>query len=425
MCCIGFGGRLVIAGGRMGTRVGLTTLESTFSKSEKTKKWIQHITSSIGPLGAVSPFVTESVTALCASRATLTATPDRFSADSLRDANLLWTYMQYQLEPKPTGFGAPSARSRFISYLWRQALPAADPSSPVLAYVDCVVRGDMRGSIEVARSNPALHPVSMAIASIHSAEFFREAILAYTASMTKEPKGGPLEQETLLDVLKVCINAFASTGPATTALPNLEHWKLYACLIAVLVKPGETSSGGSSFLVRLADGLAKDANNPCAAHLCILLSNKRAALDSVDAGDAMLCLLGADHRDVSHFYRLLDSGPLQLSEVFEYTVRVNSGIPFFMALQPWKFAYASLLACDLGLFDLASRYLEIINAFVRAVPTGKYASFFRTGIRELEVRIAESKSHTASTGPQVGIADLGQATLGAIWGGIKAVTGSI
>jgi hypothetical protein len=102
-----------------------------------------------------------------------------------------------------------------------------------------------------------------------------------------------------------------------------------------------------------------------------------------------------------------------LSEVFEYASR-SGNVAFFTSLVPWKFAFAAMLAADMGIFELADRYLEIINACMRSVPAGRYSSFFRSALRDLELRIQGSKSSGVSMPAGAGIAD-------AIWGSIRAV----
>ena len=429
---IGFGGRLVMAGGLLGSRVKLGCLGETLGHSDRTRAWINEVKNAPCALGTVSDLTTETVQNFC--RSINGPVSDRFGIAGMKDSGQLMGYMSSQLNPKPTGLGALPVRTQFIANMWDQATHeySMDHSSVLFQYLDKVVRGDMRGSIEVAKSNPALHPICLAISSIHSAEFFRESILSFTQSLGISSGLGIDQPPSLIELVKTCLTAFASTGAASDVNPSvLSLWKLHMCLAAALVKPGDATGGGVNFLLRLGNSLCMQGNT-CGGHLCIILSNKGTALDSVDAHDSLMCLLGADHRDISHFYRLLDSGPIIISEFFEYVARFNSGpgvnnSTFFISLQPWKFAYASMLACDLGFFDLAERYVQVINAFVRAVPTSKYTLHFRNGLRDLEKRMHQSKeggnvatSDTTSSS-LVGISDVGQAALGAIWGSIKAV----
>jgi hypothetical protein len=240
-----------------------------------------------------------------------------------------------------------------------------------------------------------MHAISMAVASIHSAEFFRESILLFSANIGKALE---IEDSLLLDVIRVCITAFASTSGKILSdeYKIVELWKLYVPLIACLVKPETPAGGGVEFLVHLGDLLCQ-RDNICGGHICILLSGKRASLDSVDASDSLLCLVGANHRDISHFYRLLDPCAMHFSEIFEYCQRAGK-IDFFIPLQPWKYAYAAMLASDLGMFEIAEKYIQVVNAFVRAVPTGRYSVHFRNGLRDLESRINGSKPGVPSGG---------------------------
>ena len=414
-CAIGFGGRLVIGGGRFGHRIATATLGTVLGLAGMpTKHMIDEIKNCPSALGSVTPLTTEHVISYSASQI---ATSSAFTNGE--DANLLWKFFQSIMTAK---------RVDFLVSLWLSACEeyAVDTTAPLYTYVARIVEGNLREALQLG-SSLNLHAVSMAIASIHSAEFFRESILLFTTNMGQQ--SGTMQESVgdavLWEVVRVTITAFASTGslePLFESSHNqlIKHWKLYLCLVASLVRPdSQTTGGGSAFLLRLGD-LLVSRRNIAGGHLCILLSGRRTSLDSVDSSDALISLLGADHRDTAHFYRLLDPGPLQLSEVYEYATRVKSNVQFFVPLQPWKYAYASMLACDLGFFDIAEKYLEIINAYIRAVPTGKYSVHFRNGLRELELRIARANSHEP---PHVApsVVDVGQAALGAIWGGLTRI----
>ena len=435
-CSLGFGGRLVVGGGRFGPRLAMPTLNSVLSGAESTSKMMKDILALPGPLGNITLLTTEQVISFCRS------SPDL----SLRDSNHLWSFLQMLLlQTKNTErmgiFNQVSPRQQFLVSLWRECVEengfeGTNTNSILFRFVDQIVSGNISECIGMAKQiNPNLYPLAMAVASIHSAEYFRESVLAYTLSgerSSSQVAAAPLvESESdsiLLECLKISITAFASTANIETVLSGSlfslwigKYWKLFAALIGSLIKP--VSSGAVAFLVRLGELLCS-SKRVCAGHLCILLSGKSVSgvLDSVDSHDALICLLGADHRDIAHFNRLLDVGPLQLSEVYEYVVRsISPSTPFFVSLQPWKFAYASFL-CDLGHFDLAEKYLQVINAFSRAVPTNKYTPYFRSGVRELELRISVSKQSLSSSATySSGIAEIGQNPIGAIWGGIRAV----
>jgi hypothetical protein len=373
-CTIGFGGRVVMGGGRFGTKMSLFTLRDAF----RDESFLREIESIPSPLGSVSDLVTEQVVAYCDSRS---------SAELGRGSSswLMWKYLGHQVR---------RSRDNFLPTIWEQAIQehGIDTKSVLFEYMSRVVEGNLREALKIASERaPELHAVSMAIASIHSPEFFREAILQYANSMTNPCTQSLIPSGPLLEVVRMTITVFASTS----AIENLfisredhfvQYWKLYLCAIACLIKPSGTVSGGVAFLVKLGELLAS-RNQVSEGHLCLLISGKVQSLDSVDSSNALMCLVGSNHRDIGHFDRLLDPEALHMSEVLEYSKRVSQQSPLFIPLQPWKYAYASMLASDLGLFDLAEKYIDVINAFIRAVPTGKYSVHFRNGIRELESRI--------------------------------------
>jgi hypothetical protein len=340
----------------------------------------------------------------------------------------MWAFLASLLQG---GKAAANNRLAFLSALWEESveeMAIVDTNSLLFRFAKNIIAGNMSASIALTAENPDLHPLAMAVASIHSAEYFRESVLAYSSSLKGcfSDKSAPLarsdSEKTLLECIRLCVTAFASTASIDAIMSDsvadfaCSHWKILAALFGSLIKPPSTSSagGGVSFLVRLGQILSFSKKNVCASHLCMLLSGKARSLDPVDAHDSIISLLGADHRDIAHFHRLLDPAPLQMSEVFEYASRVTMAeeTPFFVALQPWKFAYASLL-CDLGMFELAEKYLRVINAFAKAVPTNKYTVHFRSGLRELENRISLAKEVPAGK-PSNG------STLDAIWGGFRA-----
>ena len=429
-CSIGFGGHIIIGGGRFGHRIAYSTLGQVLGlDGMPTKNMIENIKTVPSALGSISALMTEQVMNYCES-----ATgkhQDRFSINGMRDSELLWKYM---VSLSPNQKSRPNKRNEFLRKLWHDSCREYRISPGLfLDYVSKFVEGDLREALLIASEKaPDLHPISMAIASIHSAEYFRESILLFAKSLGTSNGSPRTDDPTLLQVVKVTITAFATTGSLdvlfTSSLEEfLRHWKLYLCVTASLVKPDSSAtSGGSAFLLRLGDLLISNGN-VCGGHLCILLSGRRSSLDSVDSSDSLVSLLGANHRDTANFYRLLDPGPMHLSEIYEYITRLRSPDPnmsFFIPLQPWKFAYASMLACDLGFFEIAERYIQIINAFVRAVPTGKYSVHFRNGLRDLEMRLAMSKQRGGVPGTQssvIGIGDVGQAALGAIWGGLSRI----
>jgi hypothetical protein len=115
----------------------------------------------------------------------------------------------------------------------------------------------------------------------------------------------------------------------------------------------------------------------------------------------------------------VDPVAIMLTEVYEYTWRIGGSNDVCVPIQPFKFALAAHLASDLGMFETAEKYLEIIHAFIRAVPTNRYSVSFRNALRELEQRIAGTRPSLGH--PQRETAGIGQTAFGAIWGGITAV----
>ena len=360
-----------MGGGLFGRKIGLSTISSVLASHPL----MSEISSVPCALGSVSPLVTEQVESYCNSKSRKQTT-DRFSTLSLKNSHLLWSYLG-------SLFRGKQARTEFLLSLWQEGAEehSIDPKDPLFAYISQIIEGNLKKAMETSN----LHAISMAIASIHSAEHFRQSILLFANQVGKPCDVIP--ESLLLDVVRVTLTAFASSS-AHFSNEQLSLWKLYVPLIASLVKPEvpTASGGGVGFLNHLADQLAA-AGEICASHLCVLLSGKRYSLDSVDSSDSIISLLGANHRDVSHYYRLLDPPAMHLSEIFEYAQRTRK-IDFFVPLQPWKYAYACFLAADLGMFEIAQKYVQVINAFVRAVPTGKYSVHFRNGLRDLENRMA-------------------------------------
>ena len=359
----GFGGRIVVAGGRLGSRVKLSTLKALLGDA----KWVQDIETGPGPLGTVSGLTTECVSSFL-NRPNADAS---FSWSSIPDSEYMSKYL---------------LGDKFFSNLGVN-LSTQYNSETLRPLLTSLVQGDMRAAIQFANTHPQVYPIVMALASIHSAEFFRESILALAANESNEWIQFSAQDRILLSVLKKTITVFASTSPLFPPIDaeTLQHWKLYLALVGSFTKTG--GSGGSQFLSRLGSALVAEGH-VVAGQLCMLVAQPR--LDSVDSVNACVCLIGVDHK--RNVARLLDPYALQISEIFEYMQRLN-GAPFFVGLQPFKFAYAAMLAGDLGLFDLAEKYLTVINAFVKAVPTGQFSSSFRAAIRELEDRINGATKH--------------------------------
>ena len=420
---MGFGGRVVVAGGRFGMKVGLATMEQLLP----TSPWLRDMQTMPGPLGSVSDLTTEGLLSWLGPKTDqsppgLGAHP-QFSWEGVSDSHLLASYLSCHLKSSKR---RPGGTAEFASVLWQNSLVGISPGSSILfQFVAAVVAGQMQAAIALARDMPELHPFAMAVASIHSAEFFRESILLFADSIGVGAIPESLVQTEfdnhLLELLKVAITVFASTSPLHPVVSEaaVSNWKLYLALIGSLVKPGSVNQ----YLIRLGDALV-GRRAVIGSQLCVMIGLSSIQLDSVDARNSALAMLTVDHKNPANIPRLLDSHALQASEILEYALRRSSADPssFFVSLQPFKFAYASLLASDLGFFDLAERYLVVLAAFVRAVPTGRYSAHLRTAIRDLETRIADSKVrvnvHNAGHG---GISDVGQAALGALWGGIKAV----
>jgi len=320
------------------------------------------------------------------------------------------------------------------------------PKTSLERFISAIISSNLNSLMELTKSHPQLHPFAMALCSIHSAEFFRESILSFAASVGSTTQEVPNRQSLIesdemnLKILREILIIFASTsGAHKFEISDLAitHWRLYVCIIASLLKPSQAGGtpppNGSLFLLRLGDELVR-RGKVMAGQICILLSgSKDNVLDSVDNPNGLVCLIGVDHRSIG---RVLDPHGLLLSEMYEYSWRVNAfgfspaaapgasdppGV--FASLQPFKFAYAAFLAGDLGMFDLAIKYLELVNAFLRSLPTNRYSIQLRTAMRDLEMRIMDAGFNASTNGRQsvVGISDVGQAALGAIWGGITAV----
>lgn len=407
MVSIGFGGRIVVAGGRFGMRVGLTTLGQCLFVSEPTRDWINEIHTVPGPLGTVSQLTNESIESWLSSKQQHQAVVCRFGWSSLPDSKLFAHYISLLLR------GERNLKNSFLQSLWADAVHGQTDNALLFEYIQLIISNNLKQAIELSKKSFSLHPYSMAISSIHSPEYFRESILTFVNDQhaSGEPLCTSVSDKRLLSLLKTTITVFASTSPLLPEItPDiLEDWKIHLALIGSLIKSSPTeNSTGRNFLIRLGNALC-ERGRCLAGQLCILLSSSSPQLESVDSVNSLICLIGVDHR--KNVSRLLDPCAIQMSEIFEYAIRKRGSEPnFFAPLQPFKFAYAALLASDFGFFDIAQKYILIVNAFIKAVPTGKYSPYFRIAIRDLELRIQKSSSTKPKVQPV--------STFGALWGGI-------
>ena len=125
----------------------------------------------------------------------------------------------------------------------------------------------------------------------------------------------------------------------------------------------------------------------CEAQICYLLSNpKDRGLGPVDSPTTAIALLGADHTNIEKFRVLLEPSVFMLSEIFEFAIRRTGKAEAMPALQPFKYAFACLLA-DFGFIEKAEKYLEFLAAFVRALPASSFSTSFRSNLKDFEKRI--------------------------------------
>jgi hypothetical protein len=249
----------------------------------------------------------------------------------------------------------------------------------------------------------------ISICSIHSPEFFRESILFFT-SLLEPPKDASTlsgESPTIIRAVQNLIRVYASTTMIEISDEIVKNWKLYLGLVVSFLKPSSPVSV-NQFLFRLSTALT-EAGDVKAGHLTLLLSNRKPGLDPVDFPESQISILGVDHK--KNFNNLIEINSLILSEIFEYKSRQSSPDTLFIPLQPFKYVTACLLAGDYGETELAERYCQMIQLFLKSVPSNRYSVFFRQNLRELEQRLQ---------GPQQTSQIVGGALKG-IWGGIQKI----
>lgn len=348
------------------------------------------------PLGAVSSLVTEQVGCFLDGP----STPP--------DDHLLKGFLGSLLRGK---------LSDFFSTLWKTSRFAKEQSREAVI-AGHIVHSDMRALIASAVADPSLFPLAMAVTSIHSAEFFRECLLAYTGALhasSSEHASSPGLHSILLLVIKI----FASTShmqPDSLITPEiLRAWPVYLALVGSLMRhPVREDSAGARFLFLLGRELVKTGET-VPGHICVITSGLKPQLDSVDAPGAVLCLLGADHR--KNFARMLDPHVIVFTEILEYIQRTKSGDFFFPALVPFKYAFAEVLAGDLGMMDVAEKYLQVVGGSIRALPANRFSPHLRAGVRELESRILEAVTPGSVKPPRGLVSDVGSA----LWGSLRTV----
>ena len=171
-----------------------------------------------------------------------------------------------------------------------------------------------------------------------------------------------------------------------------EHWEVHASLLAAYMP----MPFATQVLVELGKKLLKEKKVD-AAHICFLLAGELPR--AVDDPKALFCILGADHHDSDSFARLVDPRNIVRTEILEFAVRLNNPeIDCLPGLQTFKFVLAQKLA-EAGEEKQAAKYVQFINAFVRALPASQCSAEFKTRLRDfdqyLEVRPGHSSAKAA------------------------------
>ncbi|KAF9978560.1 vesicle coat component, partial [Actinomortierella ambigua] len=137
-----------------------------------------------------------------------------------------------------------------------------------------------------------------------------------------------------------------------------------------------------------------------AAHICFLLSPQASIHSGVDTEQNRLVFIGADFSPHAPYPFYKNVNAFQKTEIYEFAGAIKSsgatgGLPF---LQAYKISYAWTLV-ENGMFSEAARYLEAVEAIVKANTKGSpyYHVVFNDRLKELSERI-QGSSQLAATG---------------------------
>lgn len=107
-------------------------------------------------------------------------------------------------------------------------------------------------------------------------------------------------------------------------------------------------------LIHLGDSLWKEKSDVVAAHICYLVAETNFELYSEKA---RLCLLGADHLKYPRTYASPEA--IQRTEIYEYSKVLGNSQFTLVPFQPYKLAYAHMLA-EVGRISDALKYCQAV-----------------------------------------------------------------
>ena len=295
----------------------------------------------------------------------------------------------------------PCAESQELVVYLEHLLASSDPTktaflvkpslsnNSIETFFLMICMGDLSSAVNCARSPSApkmLWPFVLSI--IGSTRQFD--VIDFAASSFADQVDSQLssemrdESDTDKLLIRVLVYLIKCLTNSEVSLPDdvIANWKFY---VSVLVPYTVGRPNVTSHLREIGDKLI--ANHQIyRGHLCYILAGKK-VLDPVDSPNALIALLGVNHKDPTAFRQLLEAHSFILSEVLEYAVRELRNADCFPSLQPFKYAYACYLA-DFGFTDRARKYISFVNAFLQALPATNFSRAFRTQLKDFEKRLS-------------------------------------
>ncbi|KAL3499609.1 hypothetical protein ACH5RR_038702 [Cinchona calisaya] len=143
-------------------------------------------------------------------------------------------------------------------------------------------------------------------------------------------------------------------------------------------------------LIHLGDCLWKEKSDVVAAHICYLVAE---ANFEPYSDTARLCLLGADHLKFPRTYASPEA--IQRTEIYEYSKVLGNSQFILLPFQPYKLAYAHMLA-EVGRISDALKYCQ---AVLKSLKTGRAPEVetLRQLVSSLEERIRSHQQGGFST----------------------------
>ncbi|KAK2877801.1 hypothetical protein FQN49_001174 [Arthroderma sp. PD_2] len=191
------------------------------------------------------------------------------------------------------------------------------------------------------------------------------------------------------------VNMRTGQGPAKNALDGLNKWQETLSLIL-----SNRSSQDDQAILALGR-LLSSYGRVEAAHICFLVarSNANPVFGSLDDPNALIVLIGADHKRYP-FTFMSDITCCLLTEVYEFATSVLTATPLHVLphLQAFKLQHAMTLA-ETGHRAEAQQYCEAIGALLKAATklSPHYNQRFFMELEELSNRLRQSPGDAPSS----------------------------